>query len=174
VNFALPQQNIGSLKVGQLVKVQADGLPGKIFPGTITALNSLVDTNTRNIQVQATIQNPDHVLRSGMFAGIQVELPVRENVVLIPSTAIQYAPYGDSVFVIEDMKGPDGADFLGVREQYVTLGKSRGDQIEILSGLRQGDVIATSGIFKLHPGGAVKINNSVQPGNDPAPKPEDS
>ena len=174
VNFALPQQNIGSLKVGQSVKVQADGLPGKVFPGNITALNSLVDTNTRNIQVQATIQNPDHVLRSGMFAGIQVELPVRENVILIPSTAIEYAPYGDSVFVIEEMKGPDGAEFLGVREQYVALGKSRGDQIEILSGLKQGDVIATSGIFKLHPGGAVKINNSVQPGNNPAPKPEDS
>ena len=174
VNFALPQQYIGNLKIGQPVKIQADGLPGKKFAGTITAINSLVDSSTRNIQVQGTIPNPDHLLRSGMFAGVQVELPTRENVVLIPSTSVQYAPYGDSVFVIETMKGPDGVEYLGVREQPVTLGKSRGDQIEILSGLNPGDEIATSGIFKLHPGGGVKINNSVQPGNNPAPKPEDS
>ena len=174
VNFALPQQNLGNLKVGQSVKIEADGLPGKVFEGSITAINSMVDTSTRNIQIQATIRNPEHLLRSGMFAGVQVALPERDNVVMVPSTAIQYAPYGDSVFVIETMKDEQGKEYLGVHEQGVTLGKSRGDQIEIRKGLKPGDEIATSGLFKLRQGGAVKVNNSVQPGNNPSPKPEDS
>ncbi len=174
VNFALPQQYIGNLHVGQAIRMQADGLPGKIFEGSITALNSLVDTSTRNIQIQGTIPNPEHLLRSGMFAAVQVLLPNRNGVVMIPSTSIQYAPYGDSVFVIETMKDAAGKEYLGVREQPVVLGKTQGDQIEILKGLKPGQQIATSGIFKLRQGGAVKLNNSVQPGNNPAPKPEDS
>ena len=174
VNFALPQQNLGKLSVGQVVRVQADGIPGKVFPGTINAINSAVDTSTRNIQVQATVPNPEHVLRSGMFAGVQVILPEKEHVIMVPSTAIQYAPYGDTLFVIETMKDPEGKDYLGVREQQVTLGKTRGDQVGILKGLKPGDQIATSGIFKLRQGGSVKINNSVQPGNNPSPKPSDS
>ena len=174
VNFALPQQNIGLLSVGQSVHVQADGFPDKTFSGAITAINSAVDTSTRNIQVQATVRNPDHILRSGMFAGIQVVLPDNEKIIMVPSTALHYAPYGNSLFVVETMKDPDGKEYLGVREQQVTLGKTRGDQVGVLKGLKPGDRIATSGIFKLRQGGAVKINNSVQPGNNPAPKPIDS
>ena len=174
VNFALPQQYIGKLSEGQVIRIQADGLPEKNFSGVITAINSVVDTSTRNIQLQGTIPNPEHRLRSGMFAAVQVLLPDKKNVVMIPSTAVQYAPYGNSVFVIEEMKSPDGTSFLGVREQSVILGKTRGDQIEVLQGLKQGEQIATSGIFKLRQGGAVKINNSVQPGNDPSPKPSES
>lgn len=174
VNFALPQQNLGKLSVGQPVRVQADGIPGKVFSGKINAINSAVDISTRNIQIQATVPNPEHVLRSGMFAGVQVILPDRERVIMVPSTSIQYAPYGDSLFVIETMKDPGGKEYLGVREQQVTLGKTQGDQICVLKGLKSGDQIATSGIFKLRQGGPVKINNSVQPGNNPAPKPEDN
>jgi len=174
VNFALPQQNLAKLQVGQAVQLKADGIPDKVFKGSINAINSAVDTTTRNIQVQATIPNPDHVLRSGMFAGVQVVLPNRESVVMVPATAVQFAPYGDSVFVIKTLKDPQGKEFLGVQEVVVTLGKTRGDQIEIVKGLNQGDEIATSGIFKLHEGGAVKVENSVQPGNNPAPKPTDS
>lgn len=174
VNFALPQQNLGNLKKGQSVRIEADGLPGKIFTGKITAINSIVDTSTRNIQIQATIANPDHLLRSGMFAGVQVLLPEKEHVIMIPSTAIQYAPYGDSVFVVSIMKNASGKEYLGARQQFVTLGKSRGDQIEVLSGLKPDDEIATSGIFKLHPEAEVKVNNSVLPGNNPVPKPVDS
>jgi membrane fusion protein (multidrug efflux system) len=128
VNFALPQQHLGKLTSGQEVRVQADGLPDKVFTGTITAINSIVDTATRNIQVQATLHNPDHLLRSGMFAAVETLLPEREKVIMIPSTAVQYAPYGDSVFVIEQMNDPDGVSYLGAREQVVTLGKSHGDQ----------------------------------------------
>ena len=174
VNFALPQQNIGLLSVGQSVHIQADGFPDKTFLGEITAINSAVDTSTRNIQVQATVKNPDHILRSGMFAGIQVVLPDNEKIIMVPSTALHYAPYGNSLFVVETMKDLDGKEYLGVREQQVTLGKTRGDQVGVLKGLKPGDRIATSGIFKLRQGGAVKINNSVQPGNNPAPKPIDS
>jgi membrane fusion protein (multidrug efflux system) len=173
VNFSLPQQNLGSLSVGQPVRLRADGIPDKSFTGKITAINSAVDTATRNIQVQATVPNPNHTLRSGMFAGVQVTLPTRENVIMVPATAVQYAPYGNSLFVIGTMKDPAGKEYLGVREQTVTLGRTRGDQVEVAKGLSPGDEIATSGTFKLRPGGAVKINNSVSPGNDPAPKPED-
>ena len=118
--------------------------------------------------------NTEHILRSGMFAGVRVLLPSRERVIMVPSTAIQYAPYGDSLFVIESMKDPEGREYLGVREQQVTLGKTRGDQVGVLKGLKPGDQIATSGIFRLRQGGAVKVNNSVQPDNNPAPKPTDS
>lgn len=174
VNFALPQQNLAKLRAGQPVQLKADGIPDKVFKGSINAINSAVDATTRNIQIQATIPNPDHVLRSGMFAGVQVVLPTRESVVMVPATAVQFAPYGDSVFVIKTLKDPQGKEFLGVHEVVVTLGKTRGDQIEIVKGLSEGDEIATSGIFKLHEGGAVKVENSVQPGNNPAPKPTDS
>jgi len=173
VNFSLPQQNLGNLSVGQPVLIRADGIPDKSFTGKITAINSAVDAATRNIQVQATVPNPDHTLRSGMFSGVQVSLPARGNVIMVPATAVQYAPYGDSVFVIATMKDPAGKEYLGVREQTVTLGRTRGDQVEVIKGLSPDDEIATSGTFKLRPGGAVKINNSVSPGNDPAPKPED-
>lgn len=174
-NFALPQQNLGALRVGQSVLLQVDGLPGKVFKGSINAINSMVDTSTRNVQVQATFPNPEHILRSGMFAGIQVQLPENESIIMVPATAVQYAPYGDSVFVIEPMRDPQGKEYTGVREQAVTLGKTKGDQIAVLKGLKPGDEIATSGIFKLRQGGAVKVSNeSVQPGNDPAPKPKDS
>ncbi len=173
-NFALPQQNIGKLHVGQQVRIQADGYPDKTFTGTITAINSAVDTSTRNVQIQATVANPQHILRSGMFAGVQVLLPERDSVIMVPATSVQYAPYGDSIFVIETMKDPSGKEYVGVREQAVTLGKTRGDQIEVLAGLKNGDQIATSGIFKLRQKGAVKVENSVQPGNNPAPKPTDS
>lgn len=174
VNFALPQQNLASISVGEPVHVQADGMPGKDFQGNITAINSMVDSSTRNIQIQATIPNPGHLLRSGMFAGVTVLLPSKQNVIMVPYTSIQYAPYGDSVFVIGTLKDPTGKEYLGITERAVTLGKTHGDQVEILSGLKPGEQIATSGIFKLRTGGEVNVNNSVQPGNNPAPKPEDS
>lgn len=174
VNFALPQQSLSKLAVGQQLEVRADGIPDKAFTGTITAINSAIDTATRNIQIQGTVANPDHLLRSGMFAGVRVILSNVEKAIMIPATAVQYAPYGDSLFVIEPMKGQDGKEYLGVREQSVVLGKTQGDQVAVLSGLKPGDRIATSGVFKLRSGSAVIVNDSVQPGNDPKPKPSDS
>ena len=174
VNYALPQQHLGQLRVGQPVMVRADGLPDKEFPGTINAINSMVDTSTRNIQVQAILPNPGHLLRSGMFAAVRTLLPDRRKTIMIPASSIQYAPYGDSVFVVATMKDKEGKEYLGVREQTVELGSTRGDQVEIVKGLSDGDQVVTSGIFKLRQGGAVRIENAIQPGNNPAPKPTDT
>jgi membrane fusion protein (multidrug efflux system) len=144
------------------------------FAGRITAVDSVVDQTTRNVTVQATLANPGGKLRPGMFVQAQVMLGESQSVIALPGSAISYAPYGDSVFVVTDMKDPDGRPYRGVRQQVVTLGGSRGDQVAVLSGLEPGEEVVTSGVFKLRNGAAVQINNEVQPSNSRAPKPEDS
>jgi membrane fusion protein, multidrug efflux system len=109
-----------------------------------------------------------------MFAAVRTLLPDRRKTIMIPASSIQYAPYGDSVFVVAAMKDKEGKEYLGVREQTVELGSTRGDQVEIVKGLSDGDQVVTSGIFKLRQGGAVRIENTIQPGNNPAPKPTDT
>ena len=109
-----------------------------------------------------------------MFVDAQVLLGASDPVIALPATAISYAPYGDSVFIVEDMKAKDGKTFRGVRQQFVKLGGSRGDQVSIVSGIKPGEEVVTSGVFKLRPGAAVQVNNKIQPSNDPAPRPEDS
>lgn len=174
VNFSVPQQELGRLRVGGEVSVAADGIPGDGFPGRITAIDTIVDESTRNVQVQATLANPKGRLRPGMFVTVRALLDARERVLVLPASAINYAPYGDSVFIVEDMKGPDGGTFRGVRQQVVKLGSARGDQIGIMSGVTAGAEVVTSGVFKLRNGAAVLVNNETQPGNDPAPKPADN
>src|SRR5262249_8774221 len=151
-----------------------DDMPGKVFPGTVTALDSTVDEQTRNIQVQATLPNPGGKLRPGMFVQVQLGLGDNRPVVTLPASAISYAPYGDSVYVISDMKDPKGQTYRGVRQQFVKVEGSRGDQVAIVSGLKAGEEVVSSGVFKLRNGAAVQVNNKVQPENNPAPKPEDS
>ena len=174
VDFGLPQQDLARLQIGGRVRVAMDGPPGAAFDGTITAVDSVVDAATRNVQVQATLDNADHRLRPGMFVRAEVLLPAKTPVIAVPTSAILYAPYGDSVFVVESIKGPDGQEYLGVRQQVVKLGSARGDQIAVLSGLAPGDQVVTSGVFKLRNGSAVLVNNEVQPGNSPSPRPEES
>lgn len=174
VSFFLPQHDFSDLKVGQTLRVKADGVPNAVFEGAITAINSELDPATRNIKVSGSINNDKMLLRGGMFVTVDVVLPAHKDVLAIPLSAISYAPYGDSIFIIETMNDPQGKSYLGVREQPVTLGATRGDQVEILTGLKAGDEVVTSGVFKLHAGSAVKINNSVQPGNNPAPQLENS
>ena len=173
VNFAVPQQEVEHLRVGAEVSVTADGFAAPAT-GKITALNSLIDQDTRNIQIQATFANPDGKLRPGMFVEVRVTLGASSSVVALPASAIGYAPYGDSVFIVEEVKDPSGQTYRGVRQQFVKLGGARGDQVAILSGVRAGEEVVTSGVFKLRNGAAVQVNNEVQPTNDPAPKPEDS
>ena len=144
------------------------------FNGRITAIDSVVDSTTRNIQVQATLPNPGGTLRSGMFVQAEMALGASEPVVAIPASAVSYAPYGDSVFIVSDLKNDKGQTYRGVRQQIVKLGPARGDQIGVLSGVNAGDEVVTSGVFKLRNGAAVQINNSVKPGNNAAPKPENS
>jgi membrane fusion protein (multidrug efflux system) len=174
VNFSLPQQDVAALKVGSVVRVSADSIALPHSAGIITAINSVVDEATRNVQVQATFRNPHAQLRSGMFVNVEVLLDASANVVALPASAINYAPYGNSVFIVSDMKGPDGKSYRGVRQQFVQLGSSRGDQVAVLSGIKPGEEIVTSGVFKLRNGAAIVVNNQKQPDNNPAPRPEDS
>jgi membrane fusion protein (multidrug efflux system) len=174
INFAVPQQQVAALKPGATVRAHLDDGKVEIASGRITAVNPVVDGDTRNVQVQATFHNKNGQLRPGMYVTVQVILGDVTSVVALPVTAINYAPYGNSVFIIEDVKGPDGKSYRGVRQQFVKLGAARGDQVAILDGVKPGEEVATSGVFKLRSGAAVTVNNATQPENSPAPKPEDS
>lgn len=174
VNFSVPQQQVSHLRRGTEVRVAVEGTAGVEAVGTVTAVDSIVNEATRNIQVQATLGNPDGRFRPGMFVQTQAALGKSSAVVSLPASAINYAPFGDSVFIVESMKGPDGKTYRGVRQQFVKLGGGRGDQIAVLSGVKAGEEVVTSGVFKLRNGAAVQVNNKVQPSNNPAPKPEDS
>jgi len=174
VNFSLPQQDVAQLKVGRQVRARAEGTAGGGFTGRITALDSVVDEGTRNVRVQATFPNPDGRLRPGMFVDTDVVLESERDVVSLPASAVSFAPYGDSVFVVGDLDGPNGQSYKGVKQQFVKLGATRGDQVAVLSGLEAGAEVVTSGAFKLRNGARVSVNNEIQPSNDPAPKPEDN
>jgi len=175
VNFGVPQQQAAEARVGRQVRVMTSGdSSGAAFVGSITALDATVDPQTRNIQVQATLANPKGLLRPGMFVQTEVRIGANRPVVALPATAISYAPYGDSVFVVTELKDKGGKVYHGVRQQFVKLDGSRGDQVAVVSGVNPGDEVVTSGTFKLRNGAAVVINNKTTPGNDPAPKPEDS
>lgn len=174
VNFGVPQQDIGQIRVGHRIQVSARDVTGAAFGGRVTAIDSIVDQATRNVQVQATLPNTTGQLRSGMFVQTELLLGASRSVIAVPASAINYAPFGDSVFVVTDLKGQKGETYRGVRQQFVKLGGSRGDQVAILSGVSAGDEVVTSGVFKLRNGAAVVVNNKVQPSNKRAPKPEDS
>ena len=174
VNFGVPQQDTGRVIPGHVLRVTNNDLPGMGFTGRIMALDSVISEQTRNIQVQAIVTNKENKLRPGMF--VQVELPLGSprEVVPLPASAINYAPYGDSVFVVTDIKDAKGNTFRGVRQQVVKVEGSRGDQVAVVSGLNPGDEIVSSGVFKLRNGAPVVVNNTVKPSNNAAPKPEDS
>ena len=174
VDFGLPQQALTQVHVGRSLRVTSDDLPGKAFTGRVTALDSVVDQTTRNVQVQATLPNPEGKLHPGMFVQVAVVQGEDRSVISLPAPAISYAPYGDSVFIITDLQDKQGKTYRGVKQQFVKLEGSRGDQVAVISGLNPGDEVVTSGVFKLRNGAAVQVNNKVQPGNNPAPKPEDS
>jgi membrane fusion protein, multidrug efflux system len=174
VNFNVPQQDAAQVKIGGNVRVTVAEQAGSNFTGRTTAINSVVDEATRNVQIQATLANPHGLLRPGMFVQTEVVLGANRPIVTLPASAISYAPYGDSVFVVADLKDSQGRAYKGVRQQFVKLGGTRGDQIAVLSGIQAGEEIVTSGVFKLRNGAAVQVNNKVQPGNKAAPKPEDS
>jgi len=174
VNFGVPQQQASRVQVGRRLRVTSDDVPGAQFKGGVTAVDSVVDQTTRNIQVQATLSNPEGRLRPGMFVQVEVGVGSPREVISLPASAINYAPYGDSVFVVSDMKDPKGIAYRGVRQQFVTVEGSRGDQVAVISGLNPGDEIVSSGGFKLRNGAAVVINNKVQPPDNPKPNPEES
>jgi len=174
VNFGVPQQDVAEVKVGDVVWASADSSMGGEMAGRVTAINPVVDDATRNVQVQATFPNARERLRPGMYVTVRVSLASSQNVVALPASAINYAPYGNSVFIVEQIKGPNGQLYRGVRQQFVKLGAARGDLVAVTSGVTPGQEVVTSGVFKLRTGVAVTVNNAVQPSASPAPKPEDS
>jgi membrane fusion protein (multidrug efflux system) len=175
VNFLLPQQRLSQLARGLVVRVVSDAVPGQVMTGRITAINPDVDSATRNVRVQATLANPGEQLRPGMFANVSVVLPSTDEVLAIPATAVLYAPYGNSVFVVEakaDSRTSPPAEIL--RQQLVRLGVRRGDFVAVVSGLKAGETVVTTGVFKLRNGGAVTVDNSLAPDAQLAPHPGDS
>ena len=175
VDFALPQQELSKLSNGLEVRVKSDAMPGREFKGELTAVNSMVDTITRNVGVQATLDNHDHALRPGMFAKVEVELPEKHKTLVVPGSAISYAPFGDSVFVIEKKKDEKtGNESQTIRQQFVRVGEARGDFVAINEGLKGGETIVSTGVFKLRNGMPVAINNDLAPKPQINPTPVDS
>lgn len=170
-NFSLPQQSLTQIAEGQVVEITVDAFPTEVFKGTVHAINPQVERTTRNVDVQATVGNTSGKLRAGMYVNVNVILENSDTLIPLPATSISYAPYGDAVYVLEQMKGPDGSEYLGVRQQIVQLGMKRGDQVAVLKGIKPGEQIATSGLFKLRPGAAVSVNNNFAPSNELAPQP---
>lgn len=174
VNFSIPQQQVRQIRVGATVRAAADSGAAATAEGHVTAVDPVVDEATRNVKVQAMFTNTRGRLRAGSYVTVSVTTGTRAPQVAVPVSAISYAPYGNSVFIVEKMKGPDGKEYLGVRQQFVKLGTTQGDQVAVLSGVKTGEEVVSSGVFKLRPAAAVVVNNKVQPGNSAAPKPEDS
>ena len=175
VDFALPQQHLPKLAVGFETHVHSDTLSGKEFEGKLTAINPMVDPITRNVGLQATLENPGHALRPGMFVKVDVMLPEKAKTLVIPGSAISYAPYGDSVFVIEKKKDEKtGKELQVLRQAFVRIGEARGDLVSITKGLKAGEQVVSTGVFKLRNGMSVTTNNALAPQPQLNPKPVDS
>lgn len=171
VDFLLPQQAVAQISDGEKVRAKVDAFPGRIFEGKITAINPKIDTGSRNIQVRATLANADQKLLPGMFATVELDTGVAQRLVTLPQTAVAYNPYGSLVYIVDDKgKTPEGNPQLVARQVFVTTGATRGDQVAILKGVSEGDMVVTSGQIKLRNGVPVVVNNSAVPTNDPAPK----
>jgi membrane fusion protein (multidrug efflux system) len=175
VNFSLPQQYLAQVQTGLTVRVVSDALPGQVIEGKITAINPEVDTATRNIRIQATVTNHQEHLRPGMFVNVAVVMPDSKNVLAVPATAVLYAPYSDSVFVVEEKQNENTKQpGLVVRQRVLKLGEKRGDFIAVVSGLEPGETIVSTGAFKLRDGQAVVVDNNLAPEFKLAPEPGNS
>ena len=175
VDFSIPQQELSRVKVGLPVKLSGDALGNDTITGRISAITPLVDADTRSVKMQATVANRDGRLRPGMFVNASVGLPVRQQVMAIPSTAVLYAPYSDSVFVVEEKKDDKtGKEGLALRQQFVRLGAKRGDFVAVTSGLKAGETIVSTGVFKLRNGQSVVVDNKLAPEFEQSPKPENN
>ena len=185
VDFNLPQKSVGSLQVGQVVNVTTDGFANESFPGKITAISPKVDTTTRNITIEATFSNPKRQLLPGMFANAAVEAGDKKHYLTLPQTAITYNPYGSTVFVVQTAEeaaaaakaasapAPAASSGYFVQQAFVTTGETRGDQVAILKGLKEGQTVVTSGQVKLKNGTWITVDNTIVPANSPNPTPQE-
>ena len=172
-DFSIPEQQIPGLVVGQKIAIAANAYPGKVFSGKINAIDPKVDPATRNVMVEATIPNSSRQLLPGMYASVAVDAGGVHNYLTLPQTAVAFNPYGATVYVVEESRGPDGKAALVAKQRFVHTGSMRGDQVAILSGVKAGEIVVTSGQIKLRSGSHVIVNNKVVPSNDAAPKPVD-
>ncbi|MEW8364591.1 MAG: efflux RND transporter periplasmic adaptor subunit [Candidatus Thiodiazotropha taylori] len=174
-DFSLPQQRFSSVAVGNEVRITTDAAEDKSFSGKIIAINPEIDQATRTVRIRTTLSNQEELLRPGMFANVKVIMPQQDDVLAIPATAVLYAPYGDTVFVIDTTKDEaTGEEQKTLRQQIIRLGRTRGDYVAVVTGLKEGETVVTSGVFKLRPNMAVVVDNSLaldakldpQPGNE--------
>jgi len=174
IDFYLPQQELARLAKGQVVVAVTDTYPNKRFAGRISAVSPKVDPQTRNVQIEAILENPRHELLPGMYASVSVQSGKPQRYLTIPRAAVAFNPYGETVYIIEEKgKGPDGKPSFAVRQTFITMGPARGDQVAILKGLKESDRVVTGGQLKLRSGSPVIIDNTIQPANDPHPAPKD-
>ncbi|GMT98557.1 efflux RND transporter periplasmic adaptor subunit [Corallococcus caeni] len=171
VEFQLPQQALAQVKQGQKVRLRVDVFPGESWEGDLTTINPEVEMSSRNVRMRATVPNADGRLLPGMFASVEVLSDASEPVVAIPATAVLFAPYGDSVFTLAEGKDAAGKTALLARQQFVRLGERRGDYVAVTSGLKPGQTVVSSGVFKLKNGAAVVVNNALAPPVEAAPQP---
>ncbi len=176
VEFSLPQQQVASVLPGATVRVTTDALPGQVRQGRLAAVEPLADSATRTVRMQAELDNPGEILRPGMFVNVDVVLPEKREVTLIPSTAVLYAAYSDSVFVVEPAEGSESgaAQGLTLRQQFVTLGERRGDFVAVDRGLDPGRTVVSTGVFKYRNGQSVVVDNTLTPEFEISPTPENS
>ncbi|HTZ39814.1 MAG TPA: efflux RND transporter periplasmic adaptor subunit [Syntrophales bacterium] len=174
IDFYLPQQELSRIAINQKLSVSADGYPGQTFSGRITAINPRVNADSRNIQVEGMLSNPRQLLLPGMYASVEIAAGQKSDYITLPQTAISFNPYGNTVFVVEQGEtGPDGKARLTAKQKFVTTGAKRGDQIAVLEGIKEGELVVTGGQLKLRSGSPVIIDNRISPTNEPAPKPTD-
>jgi len=173
IDFSVPQQQLSRIALGQTVKITTDTYPGHQYKGRVTAINPKIDLETRNIQVEATVQNTKRELVPGMFASVDLEAGNEQMFLTLPQTAITYNPYGETVYIVEESKSKEGKPQLVAKQSFVKLGETRGDQVAILEGIKQGERVVTSGQLKLRNGSQIEINNDVQPENNPNPAVQD-
>ena len=175
VDFNLPQSNAEQIQVGQEIVVTTDAFKGASFTGKITAISPKVDTNTRNIQIEAQLANPDKKILPGMFANVNIKLGEQVKMLTLPQTAVTYNPYGSTVFIAKPTgkKDKQGKPALEAQQVFVTTGPTRGDQVAILKGVDEGAIVVTSGQLKLKNGTPLIVNNKVLPANSPNPQPQE-
>lgn len=171
VDFFLPQQNLPQIAINQTILLKTNTYPQLSFEGKITTINPKIDIGTRNVEVEATLSNPDHKLLPGMYGVVEIHIGAPTDYLTLPQTALSYNPYGDLVYILKE-KGKDknGNQIYIAHQKFVTVGETRGDQVQILKGIEKGDLVVTAGQLKLKSGSLVTINNTVVPKNDPAPR----
>jgi membrane fusion protein (multidrug efflux system) len=172
VDFFLPQQALDQIRIGQAVSANVDTYPGQLFAGEISAIEPKVDSASRNVRVRAALENPDHKLLPGMYATVDIATGAPQRYVTLPQTAITFNAYGNTVYIVDKGEaGADGQPQLTVRQSFVKTGETRGDQIAVLDGVKEGETVVTAGQLKLRNGAAVAVNNTVQPSADANPTP---